>query len=202
MVLLKLFGNQNQRAARNKGLAVDLKEMEIAVEKRESDQLKNALRGRAAKALATLTERASDEFDAMASVDMRNTMVVVVFENAGDDGTTVSQLQALTFGGLVRRIEAAVSAKDGAAASSCNDGEQNSRHASGMRGLLQEMREEGGENFEEVAHMCGADVRNSLIVELWSRTHVEVAGLQALDDEQLLKRGKELLRKGVLPRSK
>ena len=54
--------------------------MEIAVEKRESDQLKNALRGRAAKALATLTERASDEFDAMASVDMRNTMVVVVFE--------------------------------------------------------------------------------------------------------------------------
>ena len=202
MVLLKLFGNQNQRAARNKGLAVDLKEMEIAVEKRESDQLKNALRGRAAKALATLTERASDEFDTMASVDMRNTMVVVVFENAGDDGTTVSQLQALTFGGLVRRIEAAVSAKDGAAASSCNDGEQHSRHASGMRGLLQEMREEGGENFEEVAHMCGADVRNSLIVELWSRTHVEVAGLQALDDEQLLKRGKELLRKGVLPRSK
>lgn len=147
--------------------------------------------------MSVMTKRKQEEFDALPSVDMRNTMVVVVSDHV-TDGTSVSQLQALTFGGLVRRIEAAVSTQDGTVGVDCNDAEHKN---DGIRLLLQEMREEGGESFEEVAHMCGKDVRNSLIVELWSRTHVEVAGLQALDDEQLLVRGRELLRQGVLPRS-
>ena len=150
--------------------------------------------------MAVTTNHGQEEFDALPSVDMRNTMVVVLSDHV-TDGSSVSQLQALTFGGLVRRLEAAVSAQDGTGGANCNGGvEHSNEHAAGLKRLLQEMREEGGESFEEVAHMCGSDVRNSLIVELWSRTHVEVAGLQALDDEQLLVRGRELLRQGVLPK--
>jgi hypothetical protein len=195
---------------RNKKLEADLIEAQLEVEHKEAEQLRNALRSRAVKALTTLSmvdgggqKQAPDpsHYAAMSNTDLRNTMVVVVEEHV-TDGTSVPQLQALTFGGLVRKAEQTIfMLGQGTGGVDCDDdgGEAAVPVLKDLRQLLQEMREEGGESFEGVSAMCGADVRNSLITELWSRTKVAVDGLQALSDQDLLVRGRDLLRQGVLP---
>jgi delta-aminolevulinic acid dehydratase/porphobilinogen synthase len=53
---------------------------------------------------------------------------------------------------------------------------------------------------DDVSSMCYVEVRNALIDEVHSRDGRDIAGIQALTDDELVADAIRLLREGALPR--
>ena len=159
-------------------------------------RLRDEMRLRGMEGLAVLAGRpASEEFSHLSNHDLRNTLVVAIAAAANEP---VERLQALTFGGLVRRAEeiAGRNAQPVEARNSACVGQ--GAPDPGLLAALREMTEEVG---TEVDHgmQCADDIRNSVIIEIHSRSSLGVAGLQSLTDAALAARANELLRQGALP---
>jgi len=195
---------------RNTRLETEIEARQVQLEKQEATAYRTKLRARAIRVIAKLTDGPVDTLAEIENKDLRNTMISALANkrkragSAGQDQPRVNQivasLQSLTFEGLVHKAEATAGyGKKGKedAYGDCIGGPADPK----LVVILQEMKEEGGENFDRSNTACGDEVRNSIIAELESRTRVDVAGLQALSDDRLLQRARQVLRQGVLPQS-
>ena len=93
----------------------------------------------------------------------------------------VGELQALTFGGIVRQAKALLKED---ADEECEHGEMADPE---LIAVLREMQEEGGESFDGQS-LCRDAVRNSVIIELHSRTNAAVCFALARHRPLLAKR--------------